>query len=152
MKKFIEKLENAFMASVIACVAGLALCGGAFATIGVSPRLAQVVFWIGAALGFAPFATISTIKLLDKIRERREDILDWMLGLNVWASTQGYAAAIALDALVIGVTIILWGMGLLEGFWMIIPAIASGVIICAPMAIEILTDIPLKKAGWIRNG
>lgn len=111
-----------------------------------------VLFWVGVGMGFMPISILSTARILDKIYDHREAILDWMLGLNVWAATQGLAATIALFAIVSGATIVLWSLGLLEGYWLLVAAVVGGVTVCIPFLLEVLTDIPLKKAGWIREG
>lgn len=145
MEKFINKLEDMFIMSLGVAAVGMILSIVSICTVNC------VLFWIGVGMGFMPISILSVARSLDKIYEHREGILDWMLGLNVWASTQGLAATIALFAIVSGVTIVLWALGLLEGYWMLVAAVAGGVTVCIPFLIELLTDIPLKKAGWIRE-
>ena len=146
MENIINKLEDMFLMSLGVAAVGMILSI-------VSMRTGNcALFWIGVGMGFMPISILSMARILDKLHEHREGILDWMLGLNVWAATQGLAATIALFAIVSGVTIVLWSLGFLEGYWLLVAAVVGGVTVCIPFLLEVLTDIPLKKAGWIREG
>ena len=145
MKKFINHMCDAFYMALGFWAFGMVLSIVAICTGSL------VLFWTGICMVSMPITILSMVMILDKIYDHREAILDWMLGLNVWAATQGLAATIALFAIVSGVTIVLWALGLLEGYWMLVAAAVGGVTVCVPFLIEILTDIPLKKTGWIRE-
>lgn len=146
MENIINKLEDIFLMSLGVAAVGMILSIVSMCTGNC------VLFWVGVGMGFMPISILSMVMILDKIYDHREAILDWMLGLNVWAATQGLAATIALFAIVSGATIVLWSLGLLEGCWMLVAAAVGGVTVCIPFLLEVLTDIPLKKAGWIREG
>ena len=143
MNKTINKILAA--ALVIAAVGFAAAAAAAYMYIREIAG-AEALAFAGMAMTAAPAVVSLVQKIGDGVASNRDAILDWMSDLNLWASVQGWAAGIVANGILLGVTILLWAVGIIEVFGLMVVLGIAAAIFAAPLVIETVTDVFLKAA------
>ena len=142
---------NKMINKILAVALVVAACG--FAAVAAAAYMytrdiagAKAVMLSGWAMTAAPAVVFLVQKICDVVAANRDALLDWMADLNLWASAQGWAAGIVANGILLGVTILLWAVGIIEVFGLMVVLGIAAAIFAAPLVIETVTDVILKAA------
>ena len=142
---------NKVINKILAAALVIAACG--FVAVAAAAYMyardiagAEAVAFAGLAMTAAPALVGLVQKICDVVAANRDALLDWMADLNLWASVQGWAAGIVANGILLGVTILLWAVGIIEVLGLMVVLGIAAAIFAAPLVIETVTDIILKTA------